>query len=149
MENEKINKYENILFAKYSNFSRSRNSTVKCSSANNAIKVGKHSRKYVILIFSLFFRFFIQVEYIWLSCFVLYCTTLRELFPFAKNLVPNILQEWNFANCALTSFLTVGFKVLFNFCDCSEKSIKHFFFQTYFVNVPCAAQRYTLYSYKC
>ena len=86
------------VFAKYSKFSRTWNCNVNCSPANNAIKVGKHSRKYVILIF------FIQVQYIWLGCFVLYCTTLIELIPLAKKLVSNILQEWNFANCARLIF---------------------------------------------
>ena len=99
MENEKINKCKKNMFAKYSKFYRFWNCDVNCSPANNAIKVGKHSRKCIILIF------FIQVEYIWLSCFVLYCTTLSELIPFAKKLVSNILQEWNFVNCARLVFL--------------------------------------------
>ena len=74
------------LFAKYSNFYRIWNCTVTCSPVNNVIKVGKQSRKYVILRFSLFFRFFIKAEYIWLSCFVLHCTTLRELILSPRNL---------------------------------------------------------------
>ena len=74
------------LFANYSNFYQIWNCTVTCSPVNNAIKVAKHSRKYVIFRFSLFFRFFIKVEYIWLSCFVLHCTTLREVIPSPRNL---------------------------------------------------------------
>ena len=127
MENEKINKYEKLLFAKYSNFSRTRNCTVNYSPANNANKVGKHSRKYIILISSLFFWFFIQVEYIWLSCFALYCTTLRELIPFAKKLVSNILQEWNFANCARLVFWLLDLRCYSVFVIVRRKVLNIFF----------------------
>ena len=58
------------------------------------------------------FLFFIQVEYIWLSCFVLYCTTLGELI-FAKKFVLNILQEWNFANCARLVFWMLNLRCYF------------------------------------
>ena len=103
MKNEKINKYEKIWFAKYSNFSQIWNHIVNRCPANNVVKVGRHNRKYVILIFYLFFRFFIQVGYIWVSCFVLFRTTFRELI-FAKNHVWDTLEEWNFAYCAWLVF---------------------------------------------